>query len=78
LRAHVLIVASEAVPLVKAGGLGDVTTALAAALHERGIAATILMPGYPAAIEGAGPLQQVALLDDLPLGPCRSTLRAAG
>jgi starch synthase len=71
LRAHVLIVASEAVPLVKTGGLGDVTTALAAALHEQGVAATILMPGYPAAISGAGKLEEVALLDELPGGPGR-------
>jgi starch synthase len=71
LPAHVLLVASEAVPLVKTGGLGDVTTALAAALRERGIDATILMPGYPAALEGAGTLHEVAQLEDLPGGPGR-------
>jgi starch synthase len=71
LQSQVLIVASEAVPLVKTGGLGDVTTALACALRERGIDATILMPGYPAAIEGAGPVREVAQLEDLPGGPGR-------
>lgn len=66
-----MIVASEAFPLIKTGGLGDVTTALASALREHGINATILMPGYPAALEGAGALQQVAQLDDLPGGAGR-------
>jgi starch synthase len=68
---HVLIVASEAVPLVKTGGLGDVTTALASALREQGIDAAILMPGYPAALDGATALQLVAELEHLPGGPGR-------
>ncbi|MEN3363872.1 MAG: starch synthase [Burkholderiales bacterium] len=71
LPVQVLIVASEAVPLVKTGGLGDVITALASALRVRGIDATILMPGYPAALEGAGTLREVGQLDNLPGGPGR-------
>ena len=74
-RARVLLVASEAVPLVKTGGLADVITALAAALVEHGVDATILMPGYPAAQERALNLRQVGpALDDLPGGPGRLLL----
>jgi len=43
----VLSVASEAVPLVKTGGLADVAGALPAALAGHGVAMTTLLPGYP-------------------------------
>jgi starch synthase len=43
----VLSVASEAVPLVKTGGLGDVAGALPAAVAPHGVAMTTLLPGYP-------------------------------
>jgi starch synthase len=45
---HVLSVASEAVPLVKTGGLADVVGALPEALVPHGVAMTTLLPGYPA------------------------------
>ncbi len=44
---RVLSVASEAVPLVKTGGLADVAGALPAALAPHGVAMTSLLPGYP-------------------------------
>lgn len=44
----VLSVASEAVPLVKTGGLADVVGALPEALAPHGVAVTTLLPGYPA------------------------------
>lgn len=44
----VLSVASEAVPLVKTGGLADVVGALPAALAMEGVALTTMLPGYPA------------------------------
>lgn len=44
----VLSVASEAVPLVKTGGLADVVGALPAALAPHGVELTTLVPGYPA------------------------------
>lgn len=71
MNARVLLVASEAVPLVKTGGLADVITSLARALRQRGVEAAVLMPGYPAAIERAGEMQVVGLLPDLPGGPGR-------
>ena len=45
---NVLSVTSEAVPLVKTGGLADVAGALPAALAQQGDAMTTLLPGYPA------------------------------
>lgn len=69
LRPRVLLVASEAIPLVKTGGLADVITALALALRQHSIEANILMPGYPSALERATELTEVAMFDDLPGGP---------
>jgi starch synthase len=46
----VLSVASEAVPLVKTGGLADIVGALPAALAPHGIEVTTLLPGYPAVL----------------------------
>lgn len=47
LQLRVLSVASEAVPLVKTGGLGDVAGALPGAVAPHGVAMTTLIPGYP-------------------------------
>ena len=47
----VLSVASEAVPLVKTGGLADVTGALPAALAPHGVNLTTLLPGYSAVMQ---------------------------
>lgn len=65
---NVLLVASEAVPLAKTGGLGDMVSAYAAALREAGVDATILIPGYPQALEQVDGLQKVASLTGLPGG----------
>jgi starch synthase len=68
-RARVLLVASEAVPLVKTGGLADVITALAAELIEHHVDATVLMPGYPAALDAAQGLRAIGpILEGLPGG----------
>ncbi|KIF83578.1 glycogen synthase GlgA [Noviherbaspirillum autotrophicum] len=71
MNARILIVCSEAVPLVKTGGLADVITSLARTLRRRGIDATVMMPGYPAALEQARNLEEAGLLADLPGGPGR-------
>lgn len=71
MSARVLIVSSEAVPLVKTGGLADVITSLARTLRKNGIDATIMMPGYPLAIERAVDVQQVDVIDELCDGPGR-------
>jgi starch synthase len=44
---NVLSVASEAVPLVKTGGLADVAGALPDAVAPHGVEMTTLVPGYP-------------------------------
>jgi starch synthase len=52
----VLAVAAEIFPLVKTGGLADVTGALPAALAAEGVDTVTLVPGYPsvlAALAGA-------------------------
>lgn len=51
---RVLSVASEAVPLVKTGGLGDVVGALPGAVAPHGVAMTTLIPGYPAVMAALG------------------------
>ena len=44
---RVLSVASELFPLVKTGGLADVTGALPVALAHKGVTMRTLVPGYP-------------------------------
>lgn len=44
---RVLFATSEAYPLVKTGGLADVSYALPAALRQQGIDVRLLLPGYP-------------------------------
>ena len=51
---RVLSVASEAVPLVKTGGLADVVGALPGALAPHGVSLTTLLPGYPAVMAAIG------------------------
>ncbi len=66
---RVLLVASEAHPLVKTGGLGDVAGALPGALRRIGVDARLLLPGYPAvldAIRARTVAREVALLPGAP------------
>ncbi len=65
---NVLLVASEAVPLAKTGGLGDMVSAYAAALREAGVDATILIPAYPKALQTVDGLQKVSSVTGLPGG----------
>lgn len=68
----VLSVASEAVPLVKTGGLADVAGALPAALAPHGVAVTTLIPGYPAVLRALGKGARAAhRWDDLLGAPAR-------
>jgi starch synthase len=48
---RVLLVASEAYPLAKTGGLGDVARALPSALIRKGVDARLLLPAYPEALD---------------------------
>ena len=50
----VLSVASEAVPLIKTGGLADVVGALPTAVASHGVTMTTLLPGYPKVMAALG------------------------
>ncbi len=63
---RVLLVSSEAYPLVKTGGLADVAGALPPALIERGIDARLVMPAYPQAVHKAVTRGPGIALGDLP------------
>ncbi len=51
MKLNILSVASEAVPLVKTGGLADVVGALPTALAPHGVTLTTLLPGFPAVMQ---------------------------
>lgn len=63
---RVLYATPEARPLIKTGGLADVSGALPAALRETGVDCRLLLPGYHAVIAGAVDQRQMARFDDLP------------
>lgn len=56
----ILFVVSEAYPLMKTGGLGDVSAGLAQALAALGDDVRLLMPGYHDSLKRAGTLKTVA------------------
>ncbi len=68
---EVLSVASEVYPLIKTGGLADVTGALPAALAGRGVNMRTLVPGYPSVLGQMEGGRVVKELDDLFGGPAR-------
>jgi starch synthase len=75
----VLSVVSEIFPLVKTGGLGDVTGALPLALRDHGVKITTLIPGYPAVVAALEGVRPVLAVEDLFGGPARVLAgRAAG
>ncbi|KMS50853.1 glycogen synthase [Novosphingobium barchaimii LL02] len=67
----VLSVASEAVPLVKTGGLADVVGALPGALAPHGVETTTLLPGYPSVVSALNRPRAVHAWDSLLGTPAR-------
>ncbi|MFD1626463.1 glycogen synthase GlgA [Azospirillum griseum] len=64
---RVLYATSECYPLVKTGGLADVSAALPPALNAAGADVRLLLPGYPAVLNGLSNLHEVGdLITDLP------------
>jgi starch synthase len=75
---RVLAVASEIFPLVKTGGLGDVTGALPPALSAAGAKTTTMVPGYPAVLDALTGAVAVHAFDDLFGGPATVLRGSAG
>lgn len=68
----VLFATSEARPLIKTGGLADVSGALPGALRDIGVDCRMLLPGYQNVIDGIVAPREVARWDTLPgYGPVR-------
>jgi starch synthase len=67
----VLAVVSEIFPLIKTGGLADVTGALPGALATEDVVVRSLVPGYPPVLDALDGGVAVATLDDLFGGPAR-------
>ena len=57
---RILFATPECAPLVKTGGLGDVSAALPPALLERGLDVRVLLPGYPAVLASLAQPREVA------------------
>lgn len=72
----VLFATSEVAPLIKTGGLADVSRALPAALRAIGADVRVLVPGYSPVIAQLGDHQTVANLTDLPGFPPSRLLAA--
>jgi len=68
---EVLAVASEYYPLIKTGGLADVTGALPSALTSHGIRTRTLIPGYPRVIESLSDPEKLHDFADLFGGSAR-------
>ena len=62
----VLFVTPEIHPLIKTGGLADVSGALPAALRELGVETRVLVPGYPKVLAGARNKRLRHTFHDLP------------
>jgi starch synthase len=64
----VLFASSEVFPLIKTGGLADVSGSLPSALQNLDVDIRVLIPGYPSVLEQLADIQHLAMLNDLPGG----------
>ena len=60
---RILFATPECAPLAKTGGLGDVCSALPAALRAIGLDARVLLPGYPGVAGSAKELARLSVLE---------------
>ncbi len=63
----VLFVSSEVFPLIKTGGLADVSGSLPSALQHLEVDIRILMPGYPAVLNQLKDLEIIATVHNIPV-----------
>lgn len=73
---RVLFVTPEVHPLIKTGGLGDVSAALPAALRMLGVDVRLLIPGYPQVLSGLKYKRKLAKFDALSQFPPSTLLSA--
>jgi starch synthase len=64
-KLKVLFATSEIAPLIKTGGLADVSSALPAALREMGVDVRVLLPGYTQVLDQLGECGEIATFDAL-------------
>ena len=64
---RILFVTSEAHPLIKTGGLADVSGSLPAALRALDADVRILIPGYPAVLKKLVHVQHICSIENLPV-----------
>ena len=67
-KPKVLIAASEAAPLAKAGGLGDVIGSLPMAFKDMGCQVAVVLPAYRQVLDRADNLEVVACDIPVPMG----------
>lgn len=60
----ILFATSEIQPLIKTGGLADISASLPAALRETGADVRVLIPGYPRVLAGARDIQSLYWFND--------------
>jgi starch synthase len=75
-KIKVLFATSEMTPLIKTGGLADVSGALPAALRSIGVDMRVLLPGYTSVMEQLSQYKEVAMLDQLSGFPTSRLLSA--
>jgi len=70
----ILFTTSEITPLIKTGGLADVSAALPVALRSMGVDVRVLLPGYTQVMAHLKKYRVVATFDDLPGFPAARLL----
>jgi starch synthase len=73
---RVLFLTPELHPLIKTGGLGDVSAALPQALRELDVDVRVLIPGYPSVLAGLANKQKIAEFAASPPFPAATLLSA--